>query len=153
MRICNIDTNKIANHEYRKQFERLIPKKITNLEMYSFVGLLIIFGLTGKTDISIDEIWSERSIHYSHFASVTMSRERFQLISINICFDNIVTRELRKSNKFYKMVEILNLFKQNIKLMEPSFCLCVHETLYQIRGKCFFRLFIPSKPARYGIKY
>ena len=153
LRISKINTSEILNSVYRKQFEGLISKEITILEMYAFVGLLVIFGLTGKTDISVEEIWSERSMHYSNFASVAMSRERFQLISKNICFDNILTRESRKSNKFHKMGDIFKLFKENIKLIEPSFSLCVDETLYQFRGKCFCRQFIPSKPARYGLKY
>jgi hypothetical protein len=118
LRMSRIDTRKIFNQVYRKEFERLISKKIKTVEMYAFVGLLIIFGLTGKTDISIEEIWSERSIHYSQLACVTMSRERFQLISKNICFDNILTRDSRKSNKFHKMADIFKLFKENIKMIE-----------------------------------
>ena len=84
LRISRKDTSKILNQVYRKQFKRLISKKIKIMEMYAFVGLLIIFDLTGKTDISIEEIWSERCIHFSQLACVTMSRERFQLISRNI---------------------------------------------------------------------
>jgi hypothetical protein len=143
LRISRIDTRKILNQVYRKQFERLISKKIKIVEMYVFVGLLIIFGLTGKTDISIEEIWSERSIHYYQLACVTKSRERLQLISRNTCFDNILTRDSRKSNKFHKIADIFKLFKENIKMIEPSFRLCVDETLYQFRGKCFCRQFIP----------
>jgi hypothetical protein len=89
LRISKINTNEIINSVYRKQFERLIRKEITIYEMYAFVGFLVIFGLTGKTDISVEEIWSERSLHYSHFPSDTMARERFQLITKNISLDNI----------------------------------------------------------------
>ena len=51
------------------------------------------------------------------------------------------------------MHEIFNCFKENLRLIIPSFCLCVDETLHAFRGKCFCRQFIPSKPARYGIKF
>ena len=153
LRISLINTSKILNKNYRIKFERMISKKITLVEMYGFVGLMILFGLTGKTDVSVEEIWSEKSIHYSPIASAAMSRQRFQLITQNICFDNILTRNSRNSNKFHKMSDIFGLFKENIKLITPSYCLCVDETLYQFRGKCFCRQFIPSKPARYGIKY
>ena len=111
--------------------------------MYAFVGLLIIFGLTRNTYIYMEVVWSERSIHFYQLACVTMSRERFQLISKNICFDNILTRDSRKSNKFHKMADIFKLFKENIKMIEQAFCLCADETLYQFRGKCFCRQFIP----------
>jgi hypothetical protein len=112
-----------------------------------------LFGLTGKRDVSIEEIWSEKSAHYLQFAVVTMSRDRFKFIRHNICFDNISTRSNRSSSKFFKMQEVFMLFKKNIKLIIPSSCLCVDETLYPFRGRCFCRQFIPPKPARYGLKY
>jgi hypothetical protein len=114
---------------------------------------MILFGLTGKSDISIEEIWSEKSANYAEFAAVTFSRERFQLITRNICFDDLSTRNIRKTSKFHKMEQIFTLFKNNLKLITPSFCLCVDETLYSFRGHCFCRQFIPTKPARYGLKY
>ena len=79
-----------------------------------------MFGLTGKSDVSIEELWSERSAQFAPFApfaSVTMSRERFQFISKNICFDDIHTREFRKTHKFHIMLQILTLFKENMKLI------------------------------------
>jgi hypothetical protein len=152
-RINLIQTINITNESYRKQFERLISKKVTLEEMYAFVGLMILFGLTGKSDISIEEIWSEKSANYAEFAAVTFSRERFQLITRNICFDDLSTRNIRKTSKFHKMEQIFTLFKNNLKLITPSFCLCVDETLYSFRGHCFCRQFIPTKPARYGLKY
>jgi hypothetical protein len=67
--------------------------------------------------------------------------------------DDIDLRINRKNNKFHKMTEIFELFKQNLRLIVPSKFLCIDETLYPFRGKCSFRQFIPSKPSRYGIKY
>ena len=115
-----------------------------------------MFGLTGKSDVSIEELWSERSAQFAPFApfaSVTMSRERFQFISKNICFDDIHTREIRKTHKFHIMLQILTLFKENMKLIHVSDFLCIDETLNAFRGHYFVRQFIPSKPARYGIKF
>jgi hypothetical protein len=121
--------------------------------MDGFIGVFILFGLTGKSNISIEEIWGENSANYSQFASITMARERFQLIVKNICFDNILTLDTRKTEKFHKMSEIFNKFKCNLNLITPSSFLCIDETLYSFRGRCFCRQYIPSKPARYGIKY
>jgi hypothetical protein len=42
------------------------------------------------------------------------------------------------------MEQICTLFKNNLKLITPSFCLCVDETLYSFRGHCFFRQYIPT---------
>ena len=82
-----------------------------------------------------------------------MSRERYQLISRYIAFDDIDTREKRKEKKFHKMEATFGMFKKALNLIIPSYFLCIDETLYAFRGCCSFRQFIPSKPARYGIKY
>ena len=57
--------------------------------MYGLIVIFILFGLTGKSNVPIEEIWSENSANYASFASITLARERFQLIVKNICFDNI----------------------------------------------------------------
>jgi hypothetical protein len=137
LRISLIDLSKISNNTYRKQQELLIGKKITIDEMYSFIGLLILFGLTGNSDVSNEEIWSEKSAHYTQYAVVTMSRDRFQLIKRNLCFDNITTRNIRKTNKLYKIEEVFMLFKKNLKLITPSSCLCIDETLHAFVGSSY----------------
>jgi hypothetical protein len=69
------------------------------------------------------------------------------------------------------MGNVFSEFKRKLLWIRPSYKLCVDETLYSlwviymcsvfvkfynktiIIGKCAFRQYIPSKPARYGIKY
>ncbi len=64
--------------------------KVSVLELYAYVGLLILLGLTNKNEISIFMLWSDKSfVHYTPFASFAISRERFQLISRYICFDDL----------------------------------------------------------------
>ena len=78
--------------------------------MFAFVDVLILFGLTNKNDIPIHVLWSEKSIlNLSVFASVTISRDRFQLICRHICFDDYDQRKNNQNNKFYKMQTIFNL--------------------------------------------
>lgn len=129
----------------------------TSLNIYylflSLLGLLILFGLCDKNKLPITSIWNEESIHFTSFAQAALSRDKFQLISRHITFDDIDNRAERRENKFFKMDEIFNLFKRNIKLMNPSSNLCVDEELYPYRGKCQFRQYIKNKPASYGIKY
>jgi hypothetical protein len=33
--------------------------------MFAFIGILILFGITKKTKISIEELWSNKSIHFA----------------------------------------------------------------------------------------
>ncbi len=115
---------------------------------------MVLFGLSNKNDIAIVSLWSENSvIHYSPFASMAMSRDRFQPISRHICFDDVDTRINRDTNKFHKMESFFWKFKKNLNLIVPSRFLCVDETLYSFRGCWRFRQYILSKPARYGLKY
>jgi hypothetical protein len=148
-RIALIQTDKLQNASYRKNREKILKAEITVDELYAYIGLLILFGLANKNDIPIDMLRSENSmIHFSIIASVTMSRDRFQLISRNICFDDIDLRINRQNNKFHKMTDIFELLKQNLRLIVASNFLCIDETLYPFRRKCYFRQFIPSNPAR-----
>ena len=49
-------------------------RKITCIEIYAFIGLLLLFGITKKSHVSIEEIWNSNSIHYASFAAATLSR-------------------------------------------------------------------------------
>ena len=53
------------------------------------IGILILFGITKKTKISIEELWSNKSIHFCSFALATFSCERFKLILQNVTFDDL----------------------------------------------------------------
>jgi hypothetical protein len=153
-RIANIKTSKIINGDRREKFINLKQDEISVTEIFAYIGLLILFGLGNKGIVAIDLLWSDNSlVHYSSYAAASMSRDRFQLISRYICFNYINTRENRKENKFHKMQDIFTMFKDALKLIIPSYYLCIDQTLYGFRGACSFRQFIPSKPARYGIKY
>jgi hypothetical protein len=52
------------------------------------------------------------------------------------------------------MQSIFDQFRENIiAAFDPGQHLCVDECLYAYRGNCPFRQYIPSKPAKYGIKF
>ena len=108
--------------------------KITSEELYAYIGLLILLGITKKSDVSVESLWCRESLHYAPFAVATMARHRFQLISRFLTFDDLDTRTNRTNHKFYKMSEIFNDFKDNLALIKPSFLLCVDEELYAFRG-------------------
>ena len=53
-RISLIDNSKIVNWKYKKKCERIKNIRVSEEEMFSFIGLFILFGLTGKSDVSIE---------------------------------------------------------------------------------------------------
>lgn len=68
---------------------------VDSIEIYGFIGLLLLFGVTKKNDVSIGEIWNSKSIDFMNYAAATISRDRFKFICQNITFDEIFTREAR----------------------------------------------------------
>jgi hypothetical protein len=56
-------------------------------------------------------------------------------------------------DKFVHMREVYNIFATNCQNnYNPNKCLTIDEMLLPFRGRCSFRMFIPSKAAKYGIK-
>ena len=75
-RIANIDTTQIKSEDYRKQIIGMKSKAVDVIEIFAYIGLLIRFGLANKNEISIEILWSEKSlIHYSPFAAAAMKRD------------------------------------------------------------------------------
>lgn len=145
--------NKIIEYTNKRMNDN---EKISYKEFKAFIGLLLIFGVTGKNNIDINDIWMIGSPHHFDWASAAMPRDRFKLISSKVCFDDPSTRveRSRVNKKFHKMSEIFRLFKINIgSAYHPGDNLTIDEQLYAYRGRCSFKQFMPSKPAKYGLKY
>ncbi|XP_055838968.1 piggyBac transposable element-derived protein 4-like [Episyrphus balteatus] len=84
-----------------------------------------------------------------------MSLKTFKKISRVIRFDNRDTRiERRLLDKFAPIRELWNQWVEILpKLYNPSENVTIDEQLVAFRGRCPFRQYIPSKPAKYGIKF
>jgi hypothetical protein len=145
-------TNESLNLKYGEK----VQEPISLNELKAFIGLLITFGITKKRKISVEKIWKPNSIHWCPVATGAMSRNRFQFIFKNICFDDKRTRNERKkeNRKFYKMEECYLIFKNNLnKILNPSSKLCIDECLYACKCRCAFIQFMKNKPRKFGIKY
>lgn len=83
-----------------------------------------------------------------------MSAERFDFLLRCCRFDNRATRqERRQSDKFAPIRELWEQFIENCKKWyKPSTYLTIDEQLVGFRGRCPFRMYIPNKPNKYGIK-
>ncbi|KAJ8934490.1 hypothetical protein NQ318_012465, partial [Aromia moschata] len=79
----------------------------------------------------------------------TMSQKRFDFLTCCLRFDNKATRTERK--------ELIAIWEDFIdicrKSYKPSEYVCIYEQLVGFRGKCPFRMYIPNKPNKYGIKF
>ena len=86
--------------------------------------------------------------------TATMSRNRFTEIQKYLHFDNRATREHRQAiDKLAAFQDFWMLFQAQLpKYYIPGTDLCVDEQLVAFRGRCSFKQYIPSKPAKYGLK-
>ena len=83
-----------------------------------------------------------------------MPRKRFENILSAIRFDDADTRvERRNNDKLAALREVVEILLGKCKqAYVPNPILTIDEWLSQYRGGCPFKMFMPKKPAKFGIK-
>jgi len=83
-----------------------------------------------------------------------MSRDRFKQLLRFIRFDNKTIRvERAKIDKAAPIRDIWDMFNANLfRGFKQGECITIDEQLFPFRGHTKFTQYIPSKPAKYGIK-
>ncbi|XP_047103577.1 piggyBac transposable element-derived protein 4-like [Schistocerca piceifrons] len=123
-------------------------------EFLSFLGLLILCGVQKSRGKHIDEFWD--SEYGTPLFRATMSRRRYQDILRSLRFDDRIRRlesKERTGNKAEAVQEMFDLFTVQCQTsFIPSRNITVDEHLCVYRGRCSFKVYIPSKPGKYGIK-
>lgn len=121
-----------------------------------FIYFFIIFLLLGAIKCghrNARDLWKLDGVGVD-IVSCVMSEKRFEFLLRYIRFDDIRGREERK--KFDKITHVRWLFESFILQCKQSYSLSefvtIDEKLQAFRGRCSFRQYIPSKPAKYGIK-
>lgn len=125
----------------------------TKEEIKALYGLLFLSGLARSGRQSTIDLWATDGTGMDIFRD-TMSRNRFAYLLNNLRFDSAATRNERLTTD--KLAPIRNLFENFIKNSQDAYIpfknLTLDEELVAFRGRCGFRQYIPSKPAKYGIK-
>ena len=127
---------------------------VDSVEMYATFGILIIAGALKANRESIHFLWTKKSLFSRPIFPASMSRDRFVSIIRFIRFDDFTTRIERR--KLDKLAPFRNVFEKFVAHCKenylPNSHLTVDEQLVAFRGKCPFRVYMKSKPAKYGIK-
>lgn len=127
-------------------------KSLCQIELEAYLGLTLLAGVYKSHGENLEQLWNEKDGRPIFRA--TMPLQRFKSISRCLRFDNDDDREQRKQRD--KLAPIRNIWdKWNKRLrlyLNPGENLTVDEQLVSFRGRCSFRQYIPSKPAKYGIK-
>ena len=123
-----------------------------DVEIRAFIGILIFLGAQKQSDVNLVTVWEP--LIGQDFVRATMSKNRcFQLLN-TLRFDDKDTRRARQTRE--KLAPISELFEIHSANLERYFVpgpfLTVDEQLVPFRGRCSFIQYIPSKPAKYGLK-
>ena len=122
--------------------------------MKALIGLLLLAGTTYHTNmLNLADIWRADGTGIKVFR-LTMSLNRFRFLLCCLRSDDKATRKERKKvDKLAPARQIFEIFVENCKKnYTPSEFVTIDGMLAAFRGNCPFRQYIPSKPAKYGIK-
>lgn len=124
----------------------------TNLEMKALLGILIFSALHKDNHLNASVMFDTAKSGLLYKAA--FSEKRFRFLMDCLRFDDKATRpQRRESDKFAPIREIWDvLISSCIENYEPGPYLTVDEQLLAFRGRCPFKMYIPNKPAKYGIK-
>lgn len=122
-------------------------------EMDAFLGLLLMAGVEKSWDVPVRELFLDKLSNPIYRAC--MSVNRFEDIRRFLRFDDKRTRNQRlETDKLAPISYIWNLFLIQCKtIMVPKLNVTIDEQLVAFRGRCGFIQYMPSKPAKYGIKF
>lgn len=121
--------------------------------MRAYYGVLLLAGVYRSKGENITELWDDHNGRPIFRA--TMSISRFRAINRCIRFDDKEQRT-HVSGERDKLGPIRNIFDKWVQrtksLYVPGKNVTVDEQLMPFRGRCPFTQYLPSKPAKYGIK-
>jgi hypothetical protein len=123
-----------------------------------FINDTVLGIITVSTNIYIDQIRHKfercRDARQTNKKEIAMSENRFRFLIRCLRFDDVRTRAERR--ELEKLAPIRELFENFLANFQNHFIaseyLTVDEQLLAFRGRCAFKQYIPSKPAKYGIK-
>lgn len=129
-------------------------KPTDSVEIKAYIGLLIILGALQASKEPTIMLWCTKKGYVRPIIPASMSRERFQAITSFLRFDDLNSREARKAtDKLAPVREIFDLFTEKFKkCYNPGSHITVDEQLVSFRGRCSFRVYMKSKPDKYGLK-
>ncbi|XP_045064895.1 piggyBac transposable element-derived protein 4-like [Coregonus clupeaformis] len=130
-------------------------KAMDSTDLRAYVGLLILAGVYRSRGEAASSLWDAESGRTIFRA--TMPLKVFHAYSRLLRFDDRQTRAERRAagggDKLAAVREVWDKWVERLPLLyNPGPDVTVDEQLVPFRGRCPFRQYIPSKPAKYGIK-
>ncbi|KAJ7993964.1 hypothetical protein DPEC_G00260590 [Dallia pectoralis] len=122
------------------------------VDLRAYAGLLILAGVYRSRGEAAASLWDAESGRPIFRATMTL--KVFYAYSSLLRFDDRETRPARRAiDKLAAVRELWDEWSARLpSLYNPGPDVTVDEQLVPFRGRCPFRQYMPSKPARYGIK-
>ncbi|XP_050340740.1 uncharacterized protein LOC126767216 [Bactrocera neohumeralis] len=119
--------------------------------MDACVGILIMTGANHSNGEHVPDLWSVKNCPLYR---ATIGVNRFCSILQFLRFDDKNTRATRLlTDKAAPISELWTMMNNNLAAhYKPSSCLTIDKQLFPYRGRTRFTQYIPSKPAKYGVK-
>jgi len=117
-------------------------------EIHAYIGLLIAAGVHRSNDVDIRDLWSES--RGPAIFRATMGRERFELLTKFLRFDEKRTREERRQNdKLAAFRSVWNMFVRKCQdNYIPGEEITIDEQIIPFRGRAPFKIYMRNKPDR-----
>jgi hypothetical protein len=130
----------------------LTISKTCKEEVMALIGLLVFSGAMKNNHLNAKRMFDP--ILSGNIYRAIMSSDRFLFLLDCLRFDDKQTRADRK--KVDTFAPVRDIWEEFIAICRssytPSSYTTLDEQLLAFRGRCGFRMFIPNKPAKYGIK-
>lgn len=122
-------------------------------EMSALLGLLVLCCIFKSSRESLNSLFSTGITGRPIFRAI-MSEKRCHILLRAMRFDDSSTRSARaETDPAAPISDIYNaLMKNFMSNYSIGAFACVDETLVPFRGRCRFKMFMPKKPAKYGLK-
>ena len=129
--IDSIDNYNLNNPNAEKNWNQT-----DSLEIYTFIGLLILARVYRSMNENINELWSKANGR--PIFSATMPVRRFKDLLRFCRFNNFLTRDIRNNvDKLAPIRNIWSIFLQQLRLLYiPSESLIIDEQFVFTRGRC-----------------
>lgn len=139
----------------RQKFSRERDAKDTNVtEIRALIGVLLLTGCLGANRKNSSGIWDNSRGSGIECCYLSMSQRRFHFLLRCLRFDDIRDRNQRREiDRLSAIRELFELVINNFqRYYTPSEYTTLDEQLVKFRGRCPFKMYIPSKPGKYGMK-
>jgi len=111
-------------------------------------------GINSKPKIT--DHWSTHPFFYSPQFTSVISRNRYQLVSKFLHFVNNERWDPKDTNrdKLFKVRPLITFMNRRFQeVYVPSRSIAIDEQLLLYKGKLHFKMYIPMKRSRFGIKF